>query len=383
MTMPRLDNEVRKAPTDIRVIGCGGGGTNAVNRMIEAGISGVTFIAMNTDQQVLDISLAPKKLQLGAIRTRGLGAGGDPEVGREAAEESKTEIREMLEGADMVFVTAGMGGGTGTGAAPVIADVARSLGILTVAVVTKPFTFEGPRRRRVAMEGIQKLEDKVDTVIVVPNDRLLSVGQREITLVEAFRLADEVLRQGVQGISDIVTIPGMINVDFADVCATMRGAGHALMGIGVGSGEKRAAIAAQEAISSPLLETPINGATRLLVNITSGPDLSLGEVDEAAQIITQNCDNELANVIFGWVCDEEMTGKLRITVLAAGFSALAASATPRSAATSAEAVHERNVEPLGQRPQPPRVEAKPSRPVTSEPLEYPQDEDLPPFLRPK
>lgn len=304
----------------IKVIGAGGGGTNAVNRMIEAGLNGVEFIAMNTDRQVLNVSLAPNKLQLGENLTRGLGAGGNPEIGRSAAEESKSEIKKSLESADMVFITAGMGGGTGTGAAPVIAEIAREMGALTVAVVTKPFNFEGPRRMRLAEEGIDNLKAKVDTVIVVPNDKLLSVGDKRMTLVEAFKVADEVLRQGVQGISDIITIPGEINVDFADVKAIMQNAGSALMGIGVASGDHRAVEAAQAAISSPLLETSIEGALRVLINVTSGSDLTLAEANEAAQLINSYCDSREANIIFGWVQDPSMEGQVRVTVLATGFA---------------------------------------------------------------
>lgn len=304
----------------IKVIGVGGGGTNAVNRMIEAGLSGVEFLAMNTDVQVLNISQAARKLQLGENSTRGLGAGGNPEVGRLAAEESKSEIKKMMDGADMVFITAGMGGGTGTGAAPIIAEIASEMGALTVAVVTKPFPFEGPRRSRLAAEGVENLKSKVDTIIIVPNEKLLAVGDRRMTLVEAFKVADDVLRQGVQGISDIITIPGMINVDFADVRAIMTNAGSALMGIGMGSGDHRALEAAQNAVSSQLLETSINGATRVLVNVTSGNDLTLAEFSEAADQISQLCDQGDANIIFGWVPDASLEGEVRITVLATGFT---------------------------------------------------------------
>src|SRR5579871_4257033 len=303
----------------IKVIGVGGGGTNAVNRMIESGLTGVEFLAMNTDVQVLNISQAPRKLQLGENSTRGLGAGGNPEIGRASAEESKSEIKKMMDGADMVFITAGMGGGTGTGAAPVIAEIAGEMGALTVAVVTKPFPFEGPRRSRLAAEGVDNLRSKVDTIIVVPNERLISVGDRRMTLVEAFKVADDVLRQGVQGISDIITIPGMINVDFADVRAIMTNAGPALMGIGMASGDHRAVEAAQNAVSSQLLETSINGATRVLVNVTSGNDLTLAEFTEAADLISQLCDQRDANIIFGWVPDPSLEGEVRVTVLATGF----------------------------------------------------------------
>ncbi len=304
----------------IKVIGVGGGGSNAVHRMIQSGIKGVEFIAMNTDVQVLDLSPATKKVQLGANLTRGLGAGGNPEVGKSAAEESKNEIRKVLEGADMVFITAGMGGGTGTGAAPVIADLARELGALTVAVVTRPFMFEGPRRSRLAEQGVTSLMGRVDTIITIPNDKLLSVVERKTTLVDAFRVADDVLRQGVQGISDIITIPGQINVDFADVRAVMANAGPALMGIGYGVGEQRAIQAAKSATNSPLLEQTIHGAKGLLVNLTSSEDLTLAEANEAMQYIQALCDSEEANIFFGTVVDPEMDGTVRVTVLATGFN---------------------------------------------------------------
>jgi cell division protein FtsZ len=304
----------------IKVIGVGGGGSNAVQRMIESGIQGVEFIAMNTDIQVLDLSSAARKVQLGANLTRGLGAGGNPEIGKSAAEESKNDIRKVLEGSDMVFITAGMGGGTGTGAAPVIADLAREIGALTVAVVTRPFTFEGPRRSRLAEQGVTSLMGRVDTIITIPNDKLLSVVERKTTLVDAFRVADDVLRQGVQGISDIITIPGQINVDFADVRAVMHGAGPALMGIGYGVGEQRALQAAQSATNSPLLEQTIHGAKGLLVNLTSSEDLTLAEASEAMQYIQSLCDVEEANIFFGTVVDPEMDGTVRVTVLATGFN---------------------------------------------------------------
>ncbi|GAB4465560.1 MAG: cell division protein FtsZ [Armatimonadaceae bacterium] len=303
----------------IKVIGVGGGGTNAVNRMIEAGLAGVDFWAMNTDIQVLQTSAAPHTLQLGENLTKGLGAGGDPEIGRASAEESRSEIKKALDGADMVFITAGMGGGTGTGAAPVIAEIAKDAGILTVAVVTRPFRFEGPKRARRAEEGIDILRDHVDTVIIIPNDRLLTVVERRATLIEAFKEADDVLRQGVQGISDIITIPGLINVDFADVKAVMTDAGSALMGIGFAEGDHRAVEAATAAISSPLLETNINGARAVLVNVTAGPDLTLAEVYEAADLIREETDADDANIIFGTVVDPRLQGAVRVTVLATGF----------------------------------------------------------------
>jgi cell division protein FtsZ len=309
----KLDNAV------IKVIGVGGGGSNAVNRMMDAGIIGVDFIAMNTDQQVLAHSAAPTKVQLGNNLTRGLGAGGNPEIGKSAAEESKNEIRKALEGADMVFITAGMGGGTGTGAAPVVADLAREIGALTVAVVTRPFGFEGPRRARLADQGITSLIGRVDTMITIPNDRLMSVVEKKTTLTDAFRVADDVLRQGVQGISDIITIPGLVNVDFADVRAVMSNAGPALMGIGYGLGEQRAIQAAKSATDSPLLEQTIYGAKGLLVNITAGEDLTLPEAIEAMQFIQSMCDEEDANIYFGLVQDKSMEDQVRITVIATGF----------------------------------------------------------------
>lgn len=303
----------------IKVVGIGGGGTNAVNRMIEYGVSGVGFLAMNTDLQVLNASSAEEKLQLGESLTKGLGAGGDPEIGRNAAEESKQETKKSLEGGDMVFITAGMGGGTGTGAAPIVAEMAREAGALTVGVVTKPFSFEGPRRARVAEEGIEALREKVDTIIVIPNDRLLDVTEKKSTLLEAFQVADDVLRQGVQGISDIITVPGMINVDFADVKAIMTDAGSALMGIGRATGEHRAVEAAQAAISSPLLETSIEGARGVLLNITGGSDLTLAEVYEAAEVVFKAADEREANIIFGTVVSERFDGSVQVTVLATGF----------------------------------------------------------------
>ncbi len=305
----------------IKVIGVGGGGTNAVNRMIEAGLSGVDFWAMNTDVQVLATSSAENTLQLGVRLTQGLGAGGDPERGRESAEESRSDIQKAMDGADMVFITAGMGGGTGTGASPVIAEIARSMNILTVAVITKPFRFEGPRRDRLARQGIDNLRQHVDTVIIIPNDRLLNVVEKKATLMEAFKEADDVLRQGVQGISDIITIPGLINVDFADVKAVMSDAGTALMGIGFAEGDHRAVEAAQMAISSPLLETDISGARSVLVNVTAGSDLTLSEVNEALELIQNGTDGEDANIIFGAVIDPRLSGAVRITVLATGFEA--------------------------------------------------------------
>ena len=306
----------------IKVIGVGGGGMNSVDRMIDSGVDGVDFVAMNTDTQVLERSRAANKLQLGANLTKGLGAGGNPEMGKASAEESRPEIRRLLEGADMVFIAAGMGGGTGTGAAPVIAEMAKEMGALTVAVVTRPFGFEGPRRARVADIGVRELRDRVDTLIIIPNDRLITVVEKKATLTEAFQVADDVVRQGVQGISDIITIPGMINVDFADVKAIMENQGTALMGIGRASGEQKAVHAAEIACASPLLETTIDGARGVLINITGGPDMTLTEVHEAADIVYKACDSENVNLIFGAVICEDMINEVQITVLATGFDAI-------------------------------------------------------------
>ena len=302
----------------IKVVGVGGGGTNAVDRMVDAGVRGVEFIAINTDAQALAMCDAQVKIQLGGTITKGLGAGADPKVGREAAEESREELKEAVRGADMVFVTAGEGGGTGTGAAPVIAQIAKEQGALTVGVVTKPFAFEGLQRVRRADEGIEQLRTHVDSVIVIPNERLLEVVDPHTSIVDAFRMADDVLRQGVQGITDLITVPGLINLDFADVRAIMANAGSSLMGIGLASGENRAAEAAKSAISSPLLESTVSGATGVLMNITGGPDLGLFEVNEAATIIRQAAHSD-CNVIFGAVIDDAAGDHLRVTVIATGF----------------------------------------------------------------
>jgi cell division protein FtsZ len=302
----------------IRVIGVGGGGSNAVNRMIRAEMMGVEFIAVNTDAQALLQSDAPHKIRIGDKLTRGLGAGGDPGIGQRAAEEDSEKIAEALRDSDMVFITAGMGGGTGSGAAPIIAEIARDVGALSIGVVTKPFSFEGARRRLNAEKASEQLRDKVDTLITIPNDRLKDVVEKDTSIVDAFRVVDDVLRQGVQGISDLITVPGLINLDFADVRAIMKDAGSALMGIGRGSGETRAADAARQAIASPLLEINIAGAQGVLFNITGGPSLSLYEVDEAAQIVKETSDPE-ANIIFGTVIDERMGDEVMITVIATGF----------------------------------------------------------------
>jgi cell division protein FtsZ len=303
----------------IKVVGVGGGGTNAVNRMVDAGLKGVEFIAVNTDAQALQMCDADIKLQIGAQLTKGLGAGADPDAGQGAANESRDEIKEALKGADMVFVTAGEGGGTGTGAAPVIAEIAKhEVGSLTVGVVTRPFVFEGSQRGRQAEDGIQRLREQVDTLIVIPNEKLLGIVERRTSILDAFREADNVLRQGVQGITDLITIPGLINLDFADVRTIMHDAGSALMGIGAASGENRAAEAAKNAISSPLLEQSVEGATGILLNITGGGDLGLFEVNEAAEIIQSAAAGD-SNIIFGAVIDDDLEDELRVTVIATGF----------------------------------------------------------------
>ncbi|MCX7926340.1 MAG: cell division protein FtsZ [Fimbriimonadales bacterium] len=375
----------------LKVVGVGGGGGNAVNRMIEVGVQGVEFIAMNTDAQVLNKSRAPIKMQLGVGITRGLGAGGNPEAGRSAAEESRHEIRKVLEGADLVFVTAGLGGGTGTGAAPIIAEIAQELGALTIAVVTKPFNFEGPRRRKVAEEGAQLLRKHVDAMIVVHNDRLIDVSERNTTMTEAFRMADDVLRSGVQGISDIITRPGVINVDFADVRTIFEGAGTALMGIGKGTGENRLIQAVQEASSSKLLETSIYGARRLLVNITAGEDIGLHEVSEAMDILRQMTDQEDANIIHGLVLDENLKDVVQVTVLATGFPE---EPPPQQAIVMPEPrrePHPLDLSGFGSRtnptarpatPEPPRaINPAPDRPKPESTRPSREDLEVPAFLR--
>ncbi|MFQ3610496.1 MAG: cell division protein FtsZ [Fimbriimonadales bacterium] len=368
----------------LKVVGVGGGGGNAVNRMIEVGLQGVEFIAMNTDAQVLNQSKAPVRMQLGVNKTRGLGAGGDPNVGRGAAEESRNEIRKVLEGADLVFITAGLGGGTGTGSAPVIAEIAQELGALTIAVVTKPFKFEGPRRSKIAEEGAENLKQYVDAMIVVHNQRLIDVSDRTTTMTEAFRMADDVLRSGVQGISDIIQKPGYINVDFADVRTIFHEAGTALMGIGKGTGEQRMVQAVREATTSKLLETSIHGATRMLVNITTGEDVGIHEIQEAMDLLYQMVDPDEGNIIFGHVFAPEMTEMVQVTVLATGFPL-----TDTSKAAIVE--HQPQPEPQsvfepgvsrarGVQPQPPRV--APTEPRVPERKNTPTDDlDIPAFLR--
>jgi cell division protein FtsZ len=353
---PLIELEDVQNPARIKVIGVGGGGGNAINTMIASGLAGVEFIAANTDLQALDANLAALKVHLGPKVTKGLGAGANPSVGREAALEETSRLTEVLQGADMVFVTAGMGGGTGTGAAPIIAQVARELGALTVGVVTKPFTFEGRKRMRNADEGIEELQNTVDTLITIPNQRLLSVAGQATTMLDAFRKVDEVLLNAVQGISDLITIHGFINVDFADVRTVMSNTGRALMGTGYAAGDRKALEAAQQAVSSPLLEdTTIDGATGILINITGGPDLTLAEINEAATLI-QEAAHEDANIIFGSVIDANMEDQVRITVIATGFDpALRALAADRAAASASR--------PLSQ----PQLMTTPRRPTIAQP----------------
>ncbi len=367
---PRTHNIVPSNVARIKVIGVGGGGCNAVNRMIASNVTGVEFWAINTDAQALALAGAQKRLQLGQKITRGLGAGGNPAIGQKAAEESRDEIAQALENTDLVFITSGMGGGTGTGAAPIVAEVAKEMGCLTVAIVTRPFTFEGRRRTTQAEEGIAALQGRVDTLIIIPNNKLLEVIPAETPVQQAFLVADDVLRQGVQGISDIITIPGLVNVDFADVRAVMADAGSALMGIGQGSGKSRAREAATMAISSPLLESSIEGAKGVVFNITGGSDLTLHEVNTAAETIYETVDPN-ANIIFGAVIDERMQGEVRITVIATGFSGEPPKpeSTPRAIATPTR--------PSIPAPPPPR----PTQPEPPPPDRSGQGLDIPEFLR--
>jgi cell division protein FtsZ len=355
----------------IKVIGVGGGGVNAVNRMIDAGLKGVEFVAVNTDAQALLMSDADMKLDIGRETTRGLGAGSDPEVGRTAAEAHREEIEEIVKGTDMVFITAGKGGGTGTGAAPVIAEIAKGMGALTIGVVTRPFSFEGRRRSVQAEQGIQKLKDKVDTLIVIPNDRLLTVSNEKTSVLGAFKMADEVLLQGVSGITNLITTPGLINTDFADVKMIMANAGSALMGIGQASGDNRAEIAARAAISSPLLEAAIDGARGILLNITGPSDLGLFEVNTAAEIV-HGVAHQDANIIFGTVIDDELGDEVRVTVIAAGFDRWDAGAPPAPRRTK------RDKEAAA-------AEAAPVKDLFSgeegDPLEGDDDFDVPSFLK--
>ncbi|HKS29071.1 MAG TPA: cell division protein FtsZ [Pyrinomonadaceae bacterium] len=368
-----IDDDPPITGARIKVVGVGGGGGNAVNRMIEAGIEGIEFLVANTDLQALKRSRAPIKIQLGSRLTKGLGAGADPTVGREAALEDTEKIIEVLEGADMVFVTTGLGGGTGTGGAPIIASLATELNALTVAVVTKPFHFEGRRRMMQAEQGLRELRESVDTVITIPNERLLHTVERNVSLADSFKVADDVLRQAVQGISDLITVPGLINLDFADVKAIMAGMGLALMGAGRASGEHRAMEATQQAISSPLLEeATIEGAKGVLINITGGPDLTLYEVNEASSIIREAADDD-ANIIFGAVIDETMRDEMKITVIATGFDKVMSDVGTTSA-------------PGTGLPQPPPRYTRqpgddPARPVTG--TQRPEDLEIPTFIRKK
>lgn len=365
----RIDGIVPGRVANIKVVGVGGGGGNAVNRMIASDVTGVEFWTINTDAQALAQAAAPRRLQIGQKLTRGLGAGGNPAIGQKAAEESRDEIATAIENADLVFITSGMGGGTGTGAAPIVAEVAKEMGALTVGVVTRPFIFEGRRRTSQAEQGIEALQSRVDTLIVIPNDKLLAVISEQTPVQEAFRYADDILRQGVQGISDIITIPGLVNVDFADVRAIMADAGSAMMGIGIGSGKSRAREAANAAIASPLLESSVTGAKGVVFNITGGSDLTLHEVNAAAETIYEVVDPN-ANIIFGAVLDDRLQGEVRITVIATGFTG-----ESQAAATTAPAVR---LIPKAQQPTPP---PPPPSPSVVEPKEKPPGLDIPEFLQ--
>ncbi len=392
----------------IKVVGIGGGGGNAVNRMIESGLRGVEFLAINTDAQALLMSDADTKLDVGRELTRGLGAGSDPEIGRQACEEHRDEIQESLKGADMVFVTAGEGGGTGTGGAPVVADVAKKLGALTIGVVTKPFRFEGRRRASQAEDGVAELREAVDTLIVIPNDRLLEISDSDTSVLQAFRVADDVLLQGVQGITDLITTPGLINTDFADVSTVMRDAGGALMGIGTARGENRALEAARAAVESPLLEASIEGARGVLLTISGGSDLGLFEINEAAETVADAADED-ANIIFGAVIDDGLGDEVKVTVIAAGFAGHAEESRAASAQSAQEPVSaagsgsehagpatggegavspraaddDDEEDPLFVEPEPEAPAAGPRRSATSDDGEVEQDDDLdiPSFLR--
>jgi cell division protein FtsZ len=366
----------------IRVIGIGGGGSNAVNRMIEANIAGVDFVAINTDNQALAKSKAPRQIHIGERTTRGLGAGGNPEVGARAADESTEELFGLLDGSDMVFITAGMGGGTGTGAAPVIAKIAREQGALTIGVVTRPFGFEGNKRSEVALEGINRLKEHVDTLIVIPNDRLLEAADTRVSLLDSFKLADEVLRQGIQGISELITVPGLINLDFADVKTIMSLGGAALMAVGHGKGEDRAAEAAQQALSSPMLDVTIDGAHGILFNVTGGPNLSLFEINQAAAMIRETAHPDV-NLIFGAVIDEKMGDEIRITVIATGFDHASSAPLRQFARQRPQAKSARPAATVAAT----RREAQPQKPAsppTGQPKRHSfrtDDLDIPAFLR--
>jgi cell division protein FtsZ len=382
-----MNNQVTENFAQIRVIGVGGGGTNAVNRMIAEGLRGVEFIAINTDAQALMLANAPKRVRIGDKLTRGLGAGGNPDVGEKAAEESADDLYEVLRGSDMVFVTAGMGGGTGTGASPVVARVAREVGALTIGVVTRPFTFEGGKRNKSAEAGISKLKEHVDTLIVIPNDRLLEIVDKRASLQQAFSVADDVLRQGIQGISELITVPGLINLDFADVKAIMSEGGAALMAVGKAAGENRAVDAAQFAISSKLLDVTIQGARGILFNVTGGPSMTLYEVNQAAEIIKQTAHPDV-NLIFGAVIDDTMKDDIRITVIATGFdqpmgpvqrvAAVAPHQATRRVSEVVSTAPQSMFAPANSTAQPARVPVKPEL----KPQAFGDSElDIPPFLR--
>lgn len=356
----------------IRVIGVGGGGSNAVNRMIEAGLSGVEFITINTDQQALDLALSEKKIPIGTAVTSGLGAGGNPEVGHRSAEESRDDLADAVAKSDLVFITAGMGGGTGTGAAPVVADIAKQSGALTVAFVTKPFGFEGGQRKVNAEIGIEKLRNVVDAFIVIPNNKLLETMEKRTKMRDAFRMADDILRQGVQGISDLITVPGEINLDFNDVKSVIQDAGTAVMGIGIGSGEQRAVDAAEQAVSSPLLEQSIIGARKLLVNVTADDDLSIADIEDIVRIIREAADVDEANVFWGLAFNPAMEDEVRVTVVATGFEGSLSETAPALGAPRA------TTQPASSAP----AQASPSRPAPSRPSTAPDvDIDVPTFLR--
>lgn len=375
--MPRIQPDIETF-AKIKVVGVGGGGGNALSRMIAANIKGVNFIAINTDAQDLHHSGAPQKIHVGKNLTRGLGAGMNPEIGRQAAEENRDEIQEALKGSDLVFITCGLGGGTGTGGAPVVAQAAKDSGALTIAVVTKPFTFEGAQRRQIAEDGLDILREKVDTIITIPNDKILDIIDRNTSIVDAFNTVDDVLRQGVQGISDLITIPGLVNVDFADVKAIMQNAGPALIGIGKGSGEDRALSAAKSAINSPLLEISIDGARGVLFNVSGGPDLSMSEINDAAKIITESIDPN-ARVIFGAVVDESLKkGEIKVTVVATGFSSMMAK--------KAEEVKQQPQQPSAPMIEEPPIIKKPTpisnRPIFDDTINE-EDLEIPAFIRRK
>ena len=370
--------------TNIKVIGCGGGGGNAVNRMIIEGLKNVEFIVVNTDKQALLLSQANTKIQIGEKLTKGLGAGANPEIGKKAAEESREEIAEAIKGANMVFITAGMGGGTGTGAAPIVAEIAKSMEILTVGVVTKPFPFEGKKRMRHAEMGIANLKEKVDTLVIIPNEKLLKMADKKTTLLESFKLADDILRQGVQAISDLITITGMINADFADIKTVMRDKGLAHMGVGIARGENRADMAVKDAISSPLLETSIDGATGVILNFTGGPEMGAMEVYEAADVVKEAADPD-ANISFGAVIDESLGEDIRITVIATGFeneenSIISEAKNIKSTVTkqsSNNSTTKEQVEPVKE------VQVEEKEEIKIAPAVEEDDEylDIPPFLR--